>query len=194
MRGKHAEQIGNDTTRMLKTAKKYNTTIDALRLTKQLCTQLPAWYHISSNAQIIRSPTAKCLLNNHKMTTVADLIKTSACIRNPNANQNPPHQQITYCYCKDCCDNRTNGCSNPHACAQEAQTRLEQITPKLNPLSPGNEHGNHSLTGRQKRRNEVARVWNDEILFDPYITCKNDLSEAFRIFTAPNQSSDRPAK
>lgn len=57
-------------------------------------------------------------------------------------------------------------CRNPHACAIEAQTRLERIIPKLNPLSPGDEHGDLSLTNRRKKRNIDARTKNDEILFE----------------------------
>ena len=194
MRGKRAERIGNDTLRMLKAARKYNASIEALRLTNPLRAQLPAWYHVASDAEAIKSPTAKCLLNTHRVSTVADLLKISARIRNPNDNQNPPHQQIMYCYCRDCCNDRTAGCGNPHACAQEAQKRLEQIAPKLNPLSPGDEHGNLSLTGRRKRRNVIAKAQNDEITFDPSITCKKDLAEAFRIFTDPSRSSNRPPR
>ena len=100
-RGKRAEHIGDHISRMLKVAKKYNTSIEALRLTTQLRAQLPAWYHIASDAEPIRGTTAKCLLNIHKVSSVADLMKISARIWNPDPNQNPPHRQITFCYCQD---------------------------------------------------------------------------------------------
>ena len=193
-RGKRAEHIGDHISRMLKVAKKYNTSIEALRLTTQLRAQLPAWYHIASDAEPIRGTTAKCLLNIHKVSSVADLMKISACIRNPDPNQNPPHRQITFCYCQDCCKDRTDGCRNPNACAEEAQKRLEQIAPKLNPLSPGYGHGDLSLTGRRKRRNMISKTQGGEILFDPSITCKRDLTEAFRIFTDPSRSSTRATR
>jgi hypothetical protein len=132
------------------------------------------------------SATAKCLLRTHKALSVADLVKTSAHMRNPNTVVNPPHYLITFCYCQDCSNDRYNSCQNPHACATEAQNQLEHITPKLNPLSPGNGHGNLSLTRRRKKQNETAKAQNGEILFDPSMTCKMDLTECFWIFIDPN--------
>jgi ribonuclease HI len=193
-RGQRAKRLGADTIRMLKIASKHNTDLAAIRISSHLRAKLPAWYHIAADHRPITSATAKCLLRTHKALSVADLVKTSARIRNPNAVVNPPHYQITFCYCQDCSNDRYNGCQNPHACATEAQTRLEHITPKLNPLSPGNGHGNLSLTRRRKKQNETAKAQNGEILFDPSMTCKTDLAECFRIFIDPNRTSTEPAR
>ena len=76
----------------------------------------------------------------------------------------------------------------------EAQTRLEQIFPKFNPLSLGLAHSNLSLTKWQKRRNAIAKPLNGVILFDLTITSKEDLSECFRIFTDPERISNSPAR
>ena len=193
-RGRRADHMGNDTTRMLKTANKFNTNLAPLRLSTYLRAQLPAWYHLASLQGPITNATAKCLLHTHHVTKVADLVRTSAQIRNPEAVPNAPHLQIRFCYCQDCSKDRASGCQNPNACAAEAQTRLEQIAPKLNPLSPGNNHGDLSLTRRRKQWNVTARAQNGDILFDPSITCKTDLSDTFRIFTDPTKISDRPAR
>lgn len=42
LRKKCASRMGKDTARMLKTARKFNVNLKALRLTLQLCAQLPA--------------------------------------------------------------------------------------------------------------------------------------------------------
>ena len=40
--------MGKDTAQMLKVTRKYNLNLKVLRLTPQLHTQLPAWYHIAT--------------------------------------------------------------------------------------------------------------------------------------------------
>jgi hypothetical protein len=40
----------------------------------------------------------------------------------------------------------------------------------------------------------IAKVLDREILFDPSITSKEDLSECFRIFTDPSHILNTPAK
>ena len=46
--GKWASLMGKDTAQMLKVTRKYNLNLKVLRLTPQLHTQLPAWYHIAT--------------------------------------------------------------------------------------------------------------------------------------------------
>ena len=193
-RGKRTTHLGTNTMRMIKTATKYNTNLAAIKLTNNLRAQLPAWYHLAAIPRPMTTIAAKCLLRTHEALSVADLVRISARIRNPNANQNSPHLEITYCYCPDCSEDRSKGCRNPHACAIEAQMRLGQIIPKLNPLSPGDEHGDLSLTNRRKRRNIVAKSKNDEILFDPSITTRTELAECFRVLTDPTRISEHPAR
>jgi ribonuclease HI len=61
-------------------------------------------------------------------------------------------------------------------------------------LRLGDPHDNLSLTRRRRTRNLEANLNNDEILFDPSITCKENLAECFRIFTDPNTLSNIPAQ
>ena len=133
---------------------------------------------------------AKCLLWRHTVTTVADLIAMSNRIWNPGPE--PPHLPISMCVCHACTQDSLEGCLNPHQCANEALIRIYQIEPKLNPLSP-NHHGNFSLTPSQKAANVLAKANNDNILFDPFITCKNNLAKCFRIFTDPKRISNLSA-
>ena len=71
--------------------------------------------------------------------------------------------------------------------------RLNKITPKLNPLRR-DEHGNLSLTRTRKTLNKMARANQGPIIFDPTLTCKDDILEAFQIFTDPDQITNIPTK
>ena len=132
----------------------------------------------------------KCLINKHQIRTVADLLQTSHRIRNAPTEQ---HNPSPYCRCQDCKRDKQKNCLNPHACATEALTRLQLITPKLNPLTAPPRTDNLSLTATRKARNESARKTNQDITFDPSVTCKKDLAECFRIFTNLERMSNAPA-
>lgn len=186
-RGTRLDILNTSIIRMLKTARKYNVNLAAIRISPQLRTQLPAWYHPLAKHRPMTSIPARCLLRQHKITTVAELLNTSERIRTPN--QLLPHQPLPTCPCNDCTLDRNKGCLFPHRCALEATTRIRLIEPKMNPISPPQYHGNFSLTPRRKATNLIAKENNDEILFDPTITCKNTLADCFRIFTNPNRIS-----
>src|SRR6266404_2890728 len=177
---------------MLRVAKKYNTNLAAIRLSPHVQLMLPAWYHPKADTIPITSSAAKCLLRKHQTKTVGDLVKTAHRIR---SNQHPTeHQPHPQCACRECSQDRIDSCTNPHACTQEAVQRILTIAPKYNPLEIGNEHDKLSLTKRRKERNRQAREDDDEIIFDPSITCKDNLDECLRIFTDPNKISHIPAR
>lgn len=110
----------------------------------------------------------------------------------PGPTTAPTHQPNLLCICRKCVHDKLNGCRHPHTCTQEALTRLNLITPKLNPTQEDN-HNNLSLTRTRKTRNKTARSSNQAILFDPTLTYKKDLSESLRIFTNPEHISNIPA-
>jgi ribonuclease HI len=155
-------------------------------------TQLPAWYHIASENRPINNNAARCLIHKHGTKTITDLLQVSNRLR--AQGQNNPHRPSNFCRCRDCHDDREKQCWTPHKCAQEALTRINTTFPKLNPLAHDNRHGNFSLTPARKRQNSIARENNDDILFNPSITCKNSLTECFRVFTDPERTSKNPAK
>ena len=192
-RGPRSTRMGNDITRMLKTAKKHGTAFAPIRLSPHLRAQLPAWYHPLSEASPLTTTTAKCLLKKHTVTTVADLISTSARLRERRQIL-LPHTASAQCLCTECARDREKGCRNPHACATEAQSRIHLIAPKLNPLEIGDTHDNLSLTPSRKQNNREARRTDGAIRFDPSITCKHNISEGFRIFTSPEKISNIPAR
>ena len=191
-RGRRMKNLNNDMKRMMRIARKYNTNLAAIRLTPRLRAQLPAWYHIANRPRPIRNAASKCLLERHNVTTVADLIQVSARIRRTATDS--MHKRTPRCVCHECIDDRIHGCRDPHACANEALTRIQQIFPKYNPLLPGERHDFLSLTRRRKERNIRARENDGEITFDPSITSKNNLAECFRIFTEPDRITNIPAK
>lgn len=191
-RGKWTEGLNNDIIRMAAVARKHDTNLAAIKLSNQLKKQLPAWYHIAADPRPMTSVASRCLLNNHAITKVAELVQTSARIREPT--QNPTHLRGPQCICRDCVRDRRRGCLNPNTCAEEAQIRIERIAPKLNPIAPETHRDGLSLTRTRKTNNEHAQQNNGVITFDPSITCKADLSECFRIFTNPDKVTNIPAK
>ena len=190
-RGQKLSALNDDIMRMLRTAKKYNANLSAIKMTPRILDQLPAWYHLSAEHRPINSRKAKCLLQKHNVTIVADLVETSARIRHPL--QFPNHQPDQNCPCNECEADRNLGCRSPHDCANEALTRINLIPPIHNPLRQHPPDG-LSLTRSGKQRNEEARQRNGAIIFDPAMTCKNTLAECFRIFTDPEKQTDIPAK
>ena len=190
-RGQRANHLNGDIIRMVKVGTKHKLDLTAIRISPQLRAQLPAWYHRDSAPCPIRSNASKCLLERHSIKKVTDLLQVSARIHNPRPNQD--HRPIQNCTCIECIEDRLRECRNPHGCAQEALTRIQRIAPKLNPLRD-DRHGDLSLTARRKTRNETAKRTQGAIIFDPSITCKNDLSECFRIFTNPERATNIPAE
>ena len=85
------------------------------------------------------------------------------------------------------------GCYNPHECAMEALQQVRQISPKWNPLSQELPPDSLSLTPSRKIRNQLAKINNEAITFDPSVTCKGNLANAFRVFINPHLMSNLPA-
>jgi len=186
LKGARAKHLNDDVKRMLKIARKYKTNLAAIRMTPHLLAQLPVWYHLSAEQKPIASKTVKCLLQQHNITKVADLIKSLARLRHPA--QHPTHRKNRNCTCRKCMTDRNLGCRNPHKCAMEALTRLQLIPPKHNPMVQDPLDG-MSLTRTRKLRNERARQTDGKITLNPSITCKDSLVECFQIFTNPERNS-----
>ena len=165
---------------MLKTARKHKTNLAAIRLSPGVRASLPTWYHPSTETCLMTNVNVKCLLNNHKIKTVADLIKSAN--KTSDHTQNSIHTPNQACICKECIWDRRKGCRNPHACALEARARLNDIAPKYNPIAIEH-HDMLSLTPDRKARNVITRQERKAICFDPLITCKDGIAECFRVFT-----------
>jgi hypothetical protein len=125
------------------------------------------WYHINAKPRPLTSIASKCLLRNHSITTVADMIRTLSRLP-PNLNNQ--HIPNLSCICAACARDRLNSCRNPHECTKEALTCIKEIALKLNPLISIRVHDNLSLTPNHKKRNIAALDNDEEIIFDLTIT------------------------
>ena len=61
--GARANNLDEGTIRMIKVGKKYNLNLATIRLTPNLCSQLPAWYHLAAEPCPMTGIASKCLLN-----------------------------------------------------------------------------------------------------------------------------------
>ena len=168
---------------MLRVAKEQNTNLAAVKMSTHLCQELPAWYHIDDQLASLSSRSAKCLLEKHAVSTVADLVSVLARIR----SLHPPemHRPTPFCPCQDCMSDQGKGCYNPHECALEALVRLRKVSPKLNPLGLETPRDLLSLTPTRKAANLQANMNNEAITFNLSLTCYGNLAECFRVFTDP---------
>lgn len=189
-KGPRLATLNKNIIRMLSVAKKYRTNLAAIRLSPGVRATLPAWYHPASEPRTMTNVNARCLLSKHAARTVADLIKSAN--KEIGQARNRTHVPSQTCVCMECVNDRRDGCRNPHACALEAVTRLNDIAPKYNPLA-FNSHNTLSLTPDRKARNGDTHEEGQRILFDPTITCKEGIEECFRVFTNPDRISRLPA-
>jgi len=98
--GPHAACLGDNIIRILKAGKKYKTNLAAIRLSPALQAKLPAWYHPGTAPQALTNVATKCLLKNHSVKTIADLIKLTHKIRTHSLNtEHVPSQE---CICIEC--------------------------------------------------------------------------------------------
>jgi ribonuclease HI len=174
-------------TRMFNAAYKYNVSFEALKISEKLKKELPAWHHLGALKRVLHTKGAKCLRTNHDVSTVEDL----TCVTARVSTNRRDHKKIAHCACIPCKTDRQRGCKKPWHCVNEALRMLDLIKPKLRPTEQGPTDG-LSLTRRRKKANKRARKRNGEILFDPTVTCKANIAECFRIFTAPFRSADSP--
>jgi hypothetical protein len=75
----------------------------------------------------------------------------------------------------------------------EALQHVRQISPKWNPLNQELPPDPLSLTPSRKIRNQLAKINNKAITFDPSVICKGDLANAFQVFINPCLISNLPA-
>ena len=177
---------------MMKAANKHNVEFAPINISQDLRESLLAWQHLGIEKQPPRNPRSLCLARIHKSKKVKDMLKVTDRLK--GTYRGGIHTPVFSCHCNDCEMDRSHGCANPQRCAVEAQRRLGQITPKLNPTRPSNQDS-LSLTKRRRERNQQAAEDNEQgVIFDPSVTEKKDLSECFRVFTDPKKIRNIPDK
>ncbi|KAG2738873.1 hypothetical protein P692DRAFT_201650721, partial [Suillus brevipes Sb2] len=165
---------------IIKTARKHNIAFAPIKMAKNIKKQLPAWDNLGAPQRTYHKTKNKCLQETHNAQTIKNLIKSSK--RLTRTNEVPHHIPRKNCICKDCRKDRTKGCKNPQACAQTANEILSKIAPKFNTKSKPKKDG-LSLTHHRKEKNHQAHAQKTgEILFDPTVTIRSNITEGFRIF------------
>ena len=163
-KGPRVATMNQNIRRMLNIAKKYKTNLATIRLSPGVRATLLAWYHPGAATRPLTNVKAKCLLKNHVAKTVKDMINIAKKLRERTRTR--AHSPSQACICMECIQDRRKGCKNPHACAVEAETCLNNIAPKYNPLAIKH-HDTLSLTPNRKARNTIARTTDQGITFNP---------------------------
>ncbi|KAI0682197.1 hypothetical protein BC835DRAFT_1300074 [Cytidiella melzeri] len=177
---------------MVRIAEKYNTNLAAIKLSTRLKHDLPIWHHIGAKEplrRLIHSTPGQCLLNNHSVFTVGDLLDVLKRTR-PDF---PHHTGRPSCSCQMCTQDRERlSCTHPSKCCETASRLLNNLHAKWHPdTNPPDDK--LTLTRHQKEKNRKARLEGSSLTFDPSVTTGDDVSNGFRIFTDHTMSSCEPA-
>ncbi|KAJ3826136.1 hypothetical protein F5880DRAFT_1467340, partial [Lentinula raphanica] len=155
---------------MMKVAKKYAVELDHIGLPKDALLQMPLWYHVGadpSKVQRNRSAAAKCLQNNHRISTVHDAIQLLQRL------EEEEHYPANFCRCQQCAHDKDQlGCRDPHKCITAVAERLNQLKPTWNPTK----HDDNDLSI------ENITLEEGDACFRPYPANLQLLSN-FRVFT-----------
>ena len=82
MKRTKAKHLRRDTVRMMIAVRKYNVTFASLNISSALRAQLLTWQHIGIEKEIPLNPRANCILNNHNLSLVKDLLKLANRLKN----------------------------------------------------------------------------------------------------------------
>ncbi|EPS94061.1 hypothetical protein FOMPIDRAFT_1104305, partial [Fomitopsis schrenkii] len=181
--------------RMLSTARKYNVSFAAIKMDKQMKSNLPIWYHLGATKKLRllnNTRISDCLRTNHEATVVADILKIvkRECYRKARERGNDYIPED--CSCAACTTDRQNGCAHPRKCCREAERALAEVKPKWHP-EVDNPLDGLSLTKHRQEANDKALTEGGTLTFDPSLTQKGDLSTAFRVFVDPAVHDEPPA-
>jgi ribonuclease HI len=183
-------QLPSSVTRMLRVADKYNAQVEGLRFDESTLGSFPAWHHVRTNGEVRNSKTTECLLENHGVSSLADLIRVSQRIQREQGQNR--HVRYRTCKCSDCKADRSNKCESPWRCADEAHKILGKIQPKMNGQEEKSRDG-LSLTPNRKAKNRKNLRRRKRVLFNPSVTVNGGQNECIRIFVDPFRSADTPA-
>ena len=148
---------------MVETAQKYNTKISVMRAPADLRLNMPAFHHPFARNRNLRTTTKtmKCLQENHKVKTVADLVRIAAA-EEPIA----------------CDDNIPEG----HKCQEKARELINRIKDDWNPNRETPQRHDLWHTPRRIIRNTKADLMRTAVLYNPDTRSNQDLLGGIRIF------------
>lgn len=186
-------KLPKDILKFLKTAKKYDVNMEAIRISEIAKKKLPAWYHVATEPSpngTFKKKSTECLISTHNLRTVDDLHKATR--RTRDILMRPRHVNETNCTCRFCEADREKGCEHPNKCCDEANEAIKRIEKKFNPLNKP-KIDNLSLTKNRLENNRREREENGYITFDPSIKKDDDITHIIRVFTNPNATCKDPA-
>ncbi|KAH9832282.1 uncharacterized protein C8Q71DRAFT_679175, partial [Rhodofomes roseus] len=165
---------------MMKVAKSHNTSLNAIKLSDELKSTLPIWYHISASKRLRRldnTSLSKCLRNIHIIKSVADIVNMAKHTHLITGLSDDSSQ----CSCPKCSDAYKKGCKHPLSCCEAAGRLLHSLDPKW---MPGTNPANDGLTLTTKRRDDNQKALDEkgDVTFDPSLTERGGISETFRVF------------
>ena len=116
---------------------------------------MPAWHHLGLAPKHYRKRRNKCLLENHDLSHVVDMVKLARRTENPDCDVRR-HHPIKTCVCNSCKEDRRRGCANPNKCSRTAHEILQGLHPKFDPkINPPDD--NLTLTHRRREKNNTNR-------------------------------------
>jgi ribonuclease HI/exonuclease III len=191
--GARANLIPTPLRQMIKTAYTMEVNLEAIRIESEITHMMPAWSHPAVPKRTYHTGRDECLVQNHGVKTVRDLITQARQTQRITTGGQRNHLPHARCECRQCREDRGNGCSNPHKCSATAGRILSKIYPKLNPEQRP-QIDDLSLTPERLEKNRQAMIhMKGAITFDPSVTVKDSLDECFRIFVGKSNLEESPA-
>ncbi|EPS97911.1 hypothetical protein FOMPIDRAFT_1127587, partial [Fomitopsis schrenkii] len=150
--------------------------------------RLPIWYHLGATKKLRKlnnMHASECLRTNHNVTIVADIQRVARrnCYRTLRESGNDYIPED--CTCDKCEEDKGKGCRHPRKCCKTAELVLAEIRPKWNPNVTSPEDG-LSLTKQRQDHNSAALDEGGTLTFDPTVTQRGELGDAFRAFVDPS--------
>ncbi|KAH9914293.1 uncharacterized protein B0H18DRAFT_865532, partial [Fomitopsis serialis] len=150
---------------------------------------LPIWYHLGATPRLRRlnnTALSDCLRLAHGVRKLTDLTELLAG-HDPGID---PREEP--CPCHLCEEASMNGCRDPSACIAAGRRILSTVRPKWHPSFTAPLDG-LSLSRRRTELNDAALLAEDCVTFDPSVTARGTVTEAFRTFVDPEVHNAPPA-
>ena len=180
----YSTKIPSHLRRILKVAKTYNLTLDAIAFHPNLLRTAPIWFHAGATQALNRLNNhhdVRCLQRCHRVTSVGDTSTLAECILSDD------HQQSNYCQCPTCIYiRRTYDCMQPAKCITFARDLLHCLPTKWLPSE------NVCDTARDDTINLANE--GESFVFHANLSLATYLKDAFHIIRPEKTSHPTPAR
>ncbi|KAJ7260321.1 hypothetical protein B0H12DRAFT_1001194, partial [Mycena haematopus] len=115
---------------MMQCLNKYGLAFQAVLPSEELQYKMPLWHHPGEDGlkkQTNNGAKAKCMRSKHAILTVGAGVALMTRL------QDPLHSKSASCPCDACDDDKEKGCKDPHACAEGAERKINQLHPEWIP-------------------------------------------------------------